>query len=320
MSPSAISSLLFPARLSPSPVVPLSAPDHFSGWLAAEVHHLQHQPSMSTTWVLQALDVAVSMQKKAIESIATDPTQGAIDRSWVEHYLDDVVELLDACNILREEMEAMVQYTQAIAKGLHCIEGGSKPTKSALARAQLALTACLKTERRRCNKLEKCTSRLKKVGERKKRTHGELGLSKSEFHEVLSASKAMGVLVCGMLSTLLSFKRRGVVGVTQSARAESWASSLYELEKVVVVKGRKGGGPVLDELRSTVEMAREVRGLIKRSGDEVRKWELRERVEGLGRKSGQLEQGIRKFEGRVNELYRHLISIRVALLGSLTMA
>lgn len=242
-----------------------------------------------------------------------------MDRSWVEHYLHDAVELLDACNTLREEMEATVQYTRLLALALHCLKGDSKPTESALARAQLVLISCQRTKERRCTKLKKCTSRLRKVGERKKTPRGESGLYKSEFHEVLGASKAMGVVVCGVLSTFLTLRRRrGGVGVTHLVRADSWASSLHELRKVV--EGRKGGGPVLDELRSTVEMARELRGLIKRPGGEVCGWELRERVEGLGRKSGELEEGIRKFEGRVNELYRHLISIRVALLGLLSMA
>lgn len=333
-------SFRFPARFSPSPVAPLPVCNEFARWLGAEIENLhpgdhRAESYTSATWVLGALDVAVASQRRTIESITDDTFRRAIDGKWIEDHLDDMVELLDACNSLRERMEAATKYTESVSLGLHCLGGGRVASESALSRARVALSSCESMERR-WSELDRCGSSLRKLGEKLAQgvARGACGVARpcsdvtqctSELQEALSASKAVTLLVCGMLSLSLSFKsKRGLPAtqLTQSLKDESWSSSFHELHKLVkeeVEKQRKSGGPVLDELRRTVGMARDLRGLIQRPGDEEsRSDQLRGRVESLGRSCGVLEEVIRMFEGRVNDLYRHLISIRMALLGVLS--
>lgn len=276
--------------------------------------------------------MAAATQKKTMESIAAraDTFQGSVDQKWIDDCLNDVVELLDGCNNLREQIAIVMKYTESVSFALHSLGSGRVPTESALSRARVALSSCESMERR-WSELDRCGSSLRKLGV----GLGACGVAKpcsamtqcnSELQEALSASKSVTLLVCGLLSISLSFRsKRGLPAtqLTQSRKAESWSKSLYELQKLMkeeVDKQRKGGGPVLDELRSTVVMVRDLRGLIQRPEDEVSRSELRGRVESLGRSCGVLEEGIRMFEGRVNELYKHLISIRMVLLGVLTMA
>lgn len=265
-----------------------------------------------------------------------DTFRGSADRKWIDDYLNNVVELLDACNIIRERIATVMKYTESVSFALHSLGGGRVLTESALIRARVALSSCESMERR-WSELDRCAPSLRKLGEKLAQgvALSACGVAKpcsdvtqcgSELQEALSASKSVTLLVCGLLSISLSFRsKRGLPAtqLTQSLKAESWSNSLHELQKLVkeeVDKQRKGGGPVLDELRSTVVMVRDLRGLIQRPADEVSRSELRGRVESLGRSCGVLEEGIKMFEGRVNELYKHLISIRMALLGVLTMA
>ncbi|XXG60617.1 hypothetical protein AAC387_Pa04g2476 [Persea americana] len=333
-------SFRIPARFSP--VAPWPIGGEFDRWLGEELDNLHPgghrvKPCTSATWVLRALNMAVATQRKTMELIAAraDTFRGSADRKWIDDYLNNLVELLDACNSIRERIATVMKYTESVSFASHSLGGGRVLTESALIRARVALSSCESMER--VYELDRCAPSLRKLGEKLAQgvALSACGVAKpcsdvtqcsSELQEALRASKSVTLLVCGLLSISLSFRsKRGLPAtqLTQSRKAESWSNSLHELQKLVkeeVDKQRKGGGPVLDELRSTVVMVRDLRGLIQRPADEVSRSELRGRVESLGRSCGVLEEGIKMFEGRVNELYKHLISIRMALLGVLTMA
>ncbi|KAL5982837.1 hypothetical protein ACLOJK_016914 [Asimina triloba] len=313
-------------RFSSSPVAPFPLPSAFHRWLRTELAvlrrsttHPHQSPSYtSAAWISQALDVAIAAQKTTAESIARARGKAAVD----DASLEDVFELLDACNCLRERMEAVRKYLESMRVAAHCLSaGGCGPNEAAFARAEAALGACEAMEQRRAE-LEKCGSSLRKLGEKLAQDREDVGADAGELDEALSGSKAMALLACGLLSTALSFKsKRGLPTATQcrGGQCGSWSSLLHELHKELkeeMDKRRKNGGVVLDELRAVVEAAQKLKVLIPRQPEnEMWKREIRAMVGELERNCSELEGGIKVFEEKLNELYREMISIRVALLG-----
>ncbi|KAJ4966574.1 hypothetical protein NE237_018423 [Protea cynaroides] len=295
-----LSSFCFPASLSPALVTPLPIQSSFDQWLSSELDVLRcgsQQPKSYTSacWMLNALDISLSTQTMTIQFLANLFCHEE-DRKVIEDYIEDIVELLDACNRIRERMETIKNYIESLRIVLHCFQGRTEPTESVLARARVILDSCESMETR---------------------YHQEQG--GTELDEVLSGSMAIALLVCGILGIALSFKSKRGLPATQTRETSSWSTSLHELHKEVkeeLEKQRKSGDSVLTELRKTVVVTRKLRDLMKNKMQQSS--ELRLNVEVLDRSCGELEEGIKPLEGRVNELYKHLISIRMVLLGILS--
>ncbi|OVA07441.1 Protein BYPASS-related [Macleaya cordata] len=328
-------SFRFPVRSSSSTVAPLPVPTAFDNWLTAELDNLRcldEQPETYKTgkWLLSALDISVATQKMTIESLC-DVIFRDDDREIIQNYLADTVELLDACNRLRERAETVQSYINSLRIVLHCLEGEAEPNQTALARARLVLNSCEAMEKR-CSELEKCSSGLRKLGEKcnsgsKLSGSYEPCMSGTDLHEVLNGSKAVALLACGTSAVALSFKSKHGLPMIQNRQMTTWSNSLHELHrgvKEVIEKRRKSGSSlVLTELSEAVNAAKNLRDLInsrRRSENNSRKIEFRVNVEALKRSCEGSEEGIKPLEGRVNELYRELISVRVALLGILSQA
>ncbi|PIA47085.1 hypothetical protein AQUCO_01400055v1 [Aquilegia coerulea] len=289
-------SLQFPARLSPSLV--LSAL-HCRSTLPGESY-------VSAPWLMGALNVAVAIQKVALVESLSNISIRECDRNPVENYLEDAVELLDACNGLCNRMETVNEYVQALRIVLHSLEGRSDPNATMLKRASVVLKSCEAMERK-CAELEKCSS--------------SLG---SWVKEVLNGSKAIALFACGVFGIALSFKTKRGLPAPCSFPTTSWSSSLHELHKEVkeeVETRKKLGSVVLVELRETVNATKTLRDLInlrltvKKATHHI---ELDAKVEDLRRSCGKLEEWIKPLQEIVNELYRNLISTRVALLDVLS--
>ncbi|XP_068647616.1 protein BYPASS1-LIKE-like [Aristolochia californica] len=323
-------SLRMPARFSYPTVAPLPESTEFDRWLASELDQLRiiqghetAEPSfvssssyMSCEWVSRAMKVAVGTQKRAVEVI-----KGACcreeDGGVINGYLDYVIELLDACNGLRERTESTRRYVELVSSILRCLRAEQGPTHAALERAR-SMLGSLERAWRGWTELDPWNSGFRKIGERMDRSRA----CRRELEEALHASKSTALFACRTLSVSLSFKsNRRVVG-TQGSQLGSCSTSLDELQnevKAEVEKRRTGGGPLLNELRPVASAAQTLRELLLRrlENDDSRR-ELRSTVETLSRSCHELEQGIKRLEGRVNKLYRSLISVRVALLDILS--
>ncbi|KAF6142193.1 hypothetical protein GIB67_037111 [Kingdonia uniflora] len=317
MRPSSFLRAKFPVRLSHSTVTPWPVRSSFDEWLTQEIDGLQRwwkESYVSTHWLIDVVNLAVDTQKMTMDTLK-DIVYDEGERKVIEDYLEEVVELLDACNRLRERVEIVQNYIDCLRGVLSCFEGRSTPM---LARARVVLDSCEAMERR-CSNLEKCCSSLRKLGD--KISQGCVGIKlnpyESHLKEVLSGSKAVALLACGSLGFSLSFKSKRGFHVSQSHQTNSWSSSLHNLHKEVkeeVEKQRKFGRVVLIELREAVVAAQSLRALL---GSTEPNWNA---VEALSRKCEKLEEGIEPLGGGLNELYRHLISIRMVLLGILSNA
>ncbi|OVA03936.1 Protein BYPASS-related [Macleaya cordata] len=315
-------SLPAPAAVAPWPISRIS----FDGWLAGELDGLrsqrhQNSPNVScssATWFIHALDVAIASQTFAMKSFSNMYRED--DKKAIEDHVEDVVELLDACNYLREKIEGLRNYIDLIRIVLHWLDGNSRPNRTVLERVRVLLDSCEGSEKK-FTKLEKCSSNLTKLICKGSRG-AKLGSYETELYEILSGSKAITSLAIAAIGIMLSFKtKRGLPTARAGEILPLWSSSFNELRKEMkeeIEKRRKFGGIFLNELRNTITAVKNLRNLVnsQRLGNEDWQRELKVNVEELRKSCGGIEEGIIKpLEGRVNELYKHLISVRLALLN-----
>ncbi|CAL9099017.1 unnamed protein product [Musa textilis] len=317
---------LISSKLSPSPVAPwppVRTP--FDRWIAAELDELRFPAfcrKTSAQWLSKALDLAVAALEMMARSVAlAGPRLSAANRKLVEGYLEDVVDLLDACNGLRDRMDDIKEYTNLIATATHYLEGGHERGEGVIRRATAALAACEAMEKR-CTDLKKCGSSLRKLGERIA-AHGapscdetSTSAAADELHEALSGSRAVALLVVAATGIALSFRTRRGLPVVHSSKTAPWGAKLHELQKEVKEvfdARRRCGFVVLDELDAAASSARSLRDAISRRDRK----ELRIIVDLARRRCRESEERMRPLGEKVDELYRQLISIRVSLLGKL---
>jgi hypothetical protein len=327
-------SLRIPARLLASPAVtPLPIRTPVDQQLSAELNTLHTTPSTeyakhsstSATWLLRTLEASIATQKIALHSLANVTCSTHIsdssDHKAIDEYLDhDSIQMLDACNHLSEKIEIIRKYLESLRVVSHLLGRQiDQPSAVVLARAQDVLESCEEATERRSREMD-----MRKLLSRRQRV-AHSGTTVSELGEILRGSKAVALMACRFLGLALSFKStRGWLRTTAQSRqppmTTSWLSSLHELEKKVKVESEKhkrsSSSMTLTELRVTAMAARELRDEIK-SGKHNK---LGVAVENLQRSCWEVEERIDALEERVKVLYKHLIHVRMALLGILSQA
>ncbi|KAJ1685955.1 hypothetical protein LUZ63_017345 [Rhynchospora breviuscula] len=242
----------------------------FDNWFESEIEDLRFSSSInqctSAKWLGKALDLTISSQKMLIRSMSNlRSSQRLIDAKMVDEYLEDSVQLLDACNGLRERIDVINQYIKSIHIALHWINESNEPSETAIRRAQSALSLCEAVERR-CLELEKCG----------------------------------GV-------PLIHLHKNGI-----------WENSFYELHKEAKEefdKRRKDGVKAMVDLDATASAAKKLREAIATRGLS----DLKSTAETLRKTCIELEQRIRPFENKVNELFREIVEVRMGLFEICTM-
>lgn len=305
-------SFRIPARLFASPAVtPLPIRTPFDQQLSAELNTLHTPTEDSTTsanWLLRTLEASIATQKIALHSLATvtfNSHSDLSDHKAIDEYLDrDSIQMLDACNHFSEKIEIIRKYVESLRVVSHSLDGQIEPSAIVLARAQDVLQSCEEAIERRRTEMDMRKSLSQRL------PHG--GATVSELGEILSGSKAVALMACGFLGVALSFKSK-----------RCWRlSSLHELQNKVKVesekhkRSRSSSSTTLTELRVTAIVARDLRDQIK-SGKHNN---ISETVEKLQRSCGELEEKIDALEERVKMLYKHLIHVRMALLGILSQS
>ncbi|XWS41221.1 hypothetical protein CRYUN_Cryun17cG0062200 [Craigia yunnanensis] len=191
----------------------------------------------------------------------------------------------------------------------HLLQAGNfEPKPTTLARALDLLGSSCKAMQRRFAEIllldNNCRSSLRKMSRKKLAQHD------SEYGEILNGSMVVALMVCGILGNALSFKTKRLEQLTPTVKCcqstTSWSVSLHEFHKQF-----KGGKlMMLSELQQTVDVARDLQHHIRYRN----KSEVKVVAEELKSGCDDLEQKIMALDGGVRELYKHLISIRMALL------
>ncbi|KAL5822178.1 hypothetical protein ACOSQ3_024060 [Xanthoceras sorbifolium] len=295
--------------------------------------HFQSQNSNINLLLLHALDASITTQQITLDSLSSNVTHDQhSDREIINDYLDFNVEMLDTCNDLTEKIDTIQNYVESLKVVSHLLEAGGRngahdqPHPTTLARARHVLDssqAILET-----TAASNQYSIFKRFFFSQKKPHddqGGGGGGDSKLGEILSGSKAVTSMVCEILRTALSFKsNRGLLPLlllllmqtrTVSSSSTSWSCSLrQQLQKQIKEHQKSGSSMKLIELHQTVKAARNLRAQIKGSRNRSNQSD----VEELKRRCKELEEGIKPFERRVKELYKHLISVRMVLLGILS--
>ena len=284
----------------------------------------------SLTFLVDALSASAAAQKIAIECLAKNNVircSGDIERSAIDEYLgEDNAQLLDACRDLSETVEVIRNYSHSLQVALHSLHGLSPPTTAALARASHVLGSSdqltMETNMKRGGGGGGgglLSRRLSQLNNNNKKSSSA---ADHELSEILGGSCSIASTACQILGVALSFKSKGGFPTVQSRPTSSWSCSLHELHKGLeeeMKKTRKSGGGLvmLTELRETIMAAQQLRIQIKNHNKHN---ELGVIVEELKRKCEALEEIISPLDEKVDDLYRNLISLRMALLGILSQA
>ncbi|KAL2927704.1 UPF0496 protein 4 [Bienertia sinuspersici] len=297
-------------RLASSSVAPLPVQSAFSEEITTKldtVVSLEHQYA-SSIWLVDVLDVAIDTQKATQEHViynANNIVLSKLDKEVVDAYLEDNVEMLDACNGLVEKIDMVSEYTNSLQSTSRLV--GMNVS------SQEMFKECGKLEGNFAT-LDKCSPKLYKLMGRKETLvidHDEQG---QELHEVLSGSREVASMSCHLLQRAFSFKSRQGLLKSKSKLPTTWASSLNQLQVTLneeAEKRKKCAPWMMNELEEMVMNARSLKDQVKSNKGSVDIYNLR-------RSCRALEEGVKPLEERVKELFRHLISIRMVLLGILS--
>lgn len=299
-------------------VAPLPATTQFNRELTKELNTLQ---SLSIgggeLGLAQLLDAAINTQKIALKSLVKIPHRDDVDRGVLEEYLESNVDVLDACNYFVDRIEDMKKYVNTLRVVTHLIDGvnvNNKHDAMKTTRALALLESCNDIEKK-CKKSGLCLRRLML---RQKLFHDD---HETEFSEIVTGSKAMALMGCRFLEQGLSFDcKSGLPLIKKCHPMFSFLLGLAEkAEGSAVKKLHKRGSRcfVMSELQQTVAAARELKEKMKGKGE---KEMIKSSVEGLKRSCRGLEDELDFLEGRVKDLYKGLIDVRMALLGILSQA
>nr|GMC68204.1 protein BPS1, chloroplastic-like [Ipomoea batatas] len=312
---------------SSSMVVPFPIQTLFNQHLTSNLKTLLLSSSSSNDCVItvsflsHALDALVATQKLAHQSL---PTFGQpSDREAIERYLEEnSIDLLDACNGLGDKLDNVSEFVKSLRLALHCLEA---PTSIAVARANKLLLGRESSRKMTNSTISSLIPSFKTIVQHQRmnsRATKNKYAVRSELEEILDGSSVVTSTIFEILDSALSFKLKHgnghntIVRISQAATSyssyHSWLSLLQELRNNLKKETKKS--LQVRELQNTVWLAQELRQEL-RSQDCSK---LRVRVEELKRSCDELENGLKPLQGKVKEVYRYLICVRMALLENLS--
>ncbi|RDY08234.1 hypothetical protein CR513_07544, partial [Mucuna pruriens] len=298
---------------APAAVVPLPEKTRFDRELTAELDTLRSQGEIG---LAQLLDAAITTQKISSDSLVNVSCIDHADCVAVDKYLEDNVEILDACNYFMDKMENINKYVDSLRVVVHLVDRGAKPVNALAATRALELLESCQSMEKRCKATENRGGCCLKKMLRQKLCH------QTELGEVMCGSKAMALMCCGFLELGLSFdKKRGwpVMKLSQPS-SSSWLRLLQDLakqdekKKKVMQRRRCWTSLLMRELQQTVGAARELKEQMKGK----REKDIKYAVERLKMSCRELDHEVQIIEERVKNLYKSLIDVRMTLLGILS--
>ncbi|KAL2334445.1 hypothetical protein Fmac_015658 [Flemingia macrophylla] len=298
--PATLRSLLSLRRIQPAAVVPLPATTQFSRELTAELSTLL--ATSGEHGIPQLLDAAIATQKLALNTLSHVSYAADVDLRALEEYLETNTNILDACNYFVERIEdTKKHYVDSLRNVARWVESG------ATSRALEQLESCHDTEKR----LKAMGKRgLRRTMLRQKLVH------ETEFSEIVCGSRAMALLCCMFLEHSLSFdcSKGGFLMMKCQGHPMScsWLRLMHELAEESGEK-KKRGCLVMETVSAARELKEQIKG---KRGKEI----VESCVERMKRSCRELEGGLDFIEGKVRDLYKSLIDVRMALLGILSQA
>lgn len=333
----------------PNPITETNPVGEFESDLSSKLDGLKQTTQINLEWLQQALEVVLythSTMVQVIPELLQLPLNEREKRS-INEYLDDSVNLLDACNVLRESFEDVQRYQIMVQVALHSLMDVRSEEQIKITRSKNVLHECIVAIKKKeeeagsarpgnqRSKLENCSSMLRRMGEKLSTSSSSNGDHESSKNHIKNAvvmnaiygAKTITIFLCGVLSMALLVKTKRLLPtlhlLTHHEQQPSWSQSMVKLqhrvkEEIDKRRAMKGSTALLQEL-DNVHV--EVKGLYRKLnvGDKASKNcfmdEIRESVSRLRGSAEDLEKKLAPVEHQVNEIYRMLVSSRVALLG-----
>lgn len=320
----------------------------FESDLSSRLDGLRQATQINLEWLQQALGVVIYAHSTVLKVIPEHlqlPLNEKEKRS-INEYLDDSVNLLDACNVLRESFGDVQRYQMMVQVALHSLMDVRSEEQVKVTRLKNILHECVVAIRRKeeeagsgrqgnqRSKLENCSSMLRRMGEKLSTSSSSNGDHESSRNtsknavvmSVLYGAKTITIFLCGVLSMALLVKTKRLLptlNLVTHHEQPSWSPSMLKLQHTVkeeIERRRaiKGSAALLQEL-DNVHV--EVKGLYHKlnAGDKALKNclvdEIRESVSRLRGSAKDMEKKLVPVEHQVDEIYRMLVSSRVSLLG-----
>lgn len=267
-----------------------------------------------------------------------------VDNSWVDEYFDDSAKLLDVCNALKEGITEVENYQMLVQLALHNLESSIESGNDGrYVRAKNALTefeeamkkkeAMLKKEAESNqdvpkSKLEKCSSMLRTMGEKLLSPKGPEAVKANGFLNAVYGFKVTAIFLCGLVVTALACKQRWPSTTVLVAKQYKWSEALISLQlrvKEVTDEMENGSIAQLEELHNVDASVRGLHEFLNGhltdnnfliTQEEIA--EMKVMLEELRKHSSDLGIGLVPLEIQVNELFRMLISSRLALLDTIS--
>lgn len=286
---------------------------------------------LSIPWLCEAMEVVLSTHASA-ETFVPDLRQALVsgDVRWLDDYLDNSIKLLDICVALKEAISEIKSYHIHLKLALRPLEKGAMGEPQ-LRRCKKALEKSMESLKRkddavnhlgqRRSKLENCSSMLRRMGDRLNTEDA----TKGNFFMVIYAAQVTTIFICGLLSSALSFKLRRPPSSIYVGGQSPWSFSLSSLQqrmKEQIEKNKsKGANALLEELdKSDIAVQtlhKRVEQLLESSFFPVKKGhasEVKKGVALLRACSNELYQGLSPLEAHLEDVYKILLTSRVALL------
>ncbi|KAH9292401.1 hypothetical protein KI387_042413 [Taxus chinensis] len=176
-------------------------------FVRCEVKRLEQQAECSSSscfgadWLGQALQVVVNANSN-LSQIDID-TKG-MGCKWMSQHLDDMVHLLEVCNLLRDSILEIRKQHMCVQVAIHGL--GINPNAHALQRERISLSCWLGNKETQ-SRLEKCMSILRQM--ENKLNLEEKSRARLEAPAIaidINHTKAITILVFSTLITVVSFK------------------------------------------------------------------------------------------------------------------
>ncbi|GLJ24648.1 hypothetical protein SUGI_0471280 [Cryptomeria japonica] len=276
--------------------------------LISEVDRLEDCCSSSSCfggdWIAQAVDVVLNCCANLSD------IKIHMESKWMNAHLDDILHLLEVCNLLRDAITEIRKQHACVQIATRGLGSALTPSVHALQRARTSLASWLKKKNDTNSQLEKCMSNLRRMAEELNR-EDRAGVEGNAIN--VNHSKAIIIMVCSALVGVLSFK-------TSHMRMPSLPLPIHfsrlqdKLREAVEMRRRSSSSRLLHELEAADIALGKLNNLLNFNS----KLELHLHILPATVALHELETALPLFEHKINQLFKFLISTRVALLNTLS--
>ncbi|XP_057858636.2 protein BPS1, chloroplastic-like [Cryptomeria japonica] len=278
-----------PSRLQGDPIL--------TDALVSELERLEDCCSSSSCfggdWLPQAIDVVVNCCSNLSD------IKIHMESKWMNSHLDDILHLLEVCNLLRDTIADIRKQHACVQIAIRGLGPVLTPSFHAFQRVRTSLVSWLEKKNDTNSQLEKCMSSLRRMAEK---------LNREDNH-----AKAIIIMVCSALVAALSFKTSHMR--MPSLPLPTHFSRLHDkLKEAVEMRKSSSSSRSLHELEAADIALGNLNNLLNSNSMLHLPLHLSPATVALH----ELETTLPLFEHKINQLFKFLISARVALLNTLS--